>query len=481
MATITKTYDLGANTLPGGSPEITVTASAEIGYNLSESNHSEAVVYSTGQFDFALKGDGTYGIAGIGSVLSSSIEIPSEHGGVAVTQINPEAFLGNKTIVKIKIPKSITYIGSRAFRGCEKLATIEFEDDERKVIFFENPGWGTPYVQYIWNNGASGFQSNECMMDLVEGTIYSCALPKNATSLSIRSEDGNFKTMAFAAPSELEFTNCLFKATASESYVEGVNYVLNAHEYYNPGRDFKKYGGLTISQYAFSECPALTSVQLPKRLVGLGDYAFQKCTALQTVTFSDSHRLLQIGLRAFYYCTQLESVYMKNGVRIIGTSAFTECDLRTCELGMGLEDIRAEAFAGGNMYLTEIIIPTTVKRICENAFKRGGALERKVMFENRYTWVMTSSSDTPNSSEGVTLWNPADLYCEKVSSSAAKTNGDRLAYDFADKYWHRLDQMLPPQISISGDGILSMTDPLGVAEKFRIYVNGSYKCEVVVN
>lgn len=485
MATITKTYDLGANVMPGGSPEITVTASAETGYKLSESMPSESLVYSTGQFDFALKEDGTYAVSGIGTVSSSSIEIPSEYGGVSVTQINSQAFRRNATLIKVKIPKSIKTIAPQAFQGCTNLTTIEFVDDNRNVVFFENPGWTTPYVRYTWKSDSvldSNTFTDERMMDLVEGTnnIYSYALPKNTLFFGILSEDRQYHATLLSAISDLEFTNCLFKAVEDTSLSGGITHVLNAYEYYNPGEDFKQYDGLSINSQAFAECTALTSVQLPKRLVKLDTGAFQKCTGLQTVTFADSHRLLKIGSRAFYQCSQLESVYMKNGVRIIGASAFDSCTiLKTCVLGNGLEEIQDAAF-NGIIYLNEVIIPTTVKLICKNAFKRGDAVERNVMFENRFTWVMTSSYDIPNSSEGVTLWKPTDLYCTGVNSSVAKNNGDRLAYDYADKYWHRLERMLPPQIAIN-EGILNMSDPLGVAEKFRIYVNGSYKCEVVVD
>ena len=39
------------------------------------------------------------------------------------------AFFGNRSIVKIYIPQSVTKIGSSAFQGCDKLIAVEFESD----------------------------------------------------------------------------------------------------------------------------------------------------------------------------------------------------------------------------------------------------------------------------------------------------------------------------------------------------------------
>ena len=69
---------------------------------------------------------------------------------------------------------------------------------------------------------------------------------------------------------------------------------------------------------------------LPDSVTGIGDGAFQSCSALQSVTIPDS--VTSIGAYAFFYCSALQCMTIGDSVTSIGEWAFhsmlciAECD-----------------------------------------------------------------------------------------------------------------------------------------------------------
>ena len=63
-----------------------------------------------------------------------------------------------------------------------------------------------------------------------------------------------------------------------------------------------------IGNYAFQSCPSLTTVSFPN-CTSIGNYAFYSCTSLTTVSFPNC---TSIGNSAFYRCTSLTTVSFPN-------------------------------------------------------------------------------------------------------------------------------------------------------------------------
>ena len=75
-----------------------------------------------------------------------------------------------------------------------------------------------------------------------------------------------------------------------------------------------------IGDYVFQGCSSLTTVSFPAR-TSIGDYAFQGCSSLTTVSFPACTR---IGYSAFYQCYRLVSLYItaSSVCYLVASSAF---------------------------------------------------------------------------------------------------------------------------------------------------------------
>jgi hypothetical protein len=80
---------------------------------------------------------------------------------------------------------------------------------------------------------------------------------------------------------------------------------------------------ISIGNYAFQLCSGLTSVTFGPSLESIGNYAFNGCRSLTSVTIPDS--VTSIGEGAFRRCTSLTSVIIGTSITTIGDSAFQNC------------------------------------------------------------------------------------------------------------------------------------------------------------
>ncbi len=93
----------------------------------------------------------------------------------------------------------------------------------------------------------------------------------------------------------------------------------------------------------------------------IGDYAFDNCDSLTSVTIGDG--VTSIGYAAFYDCNSLTSVTIGDGVTSIGSSAFSSCDsLTSITIGNGVTNIGSYAFSYCDS-LISITIPDSVTNI----------------------------------------------------------------------------------------------------------------------
>ena len=244
-----------------------------------------------------------------------------------MTSIGNSAFSGCSSLTSITIPESVTSIGDDAFRYCYKLAEV-----------YDLTGSdGLNITAGSANNGYVGYYAVEIKKEEGLTGIY-------------YTEDNN----EFVMYKDLEENHYLVDYKG-----QGVDITLPT---FDDGRTY------SIKRYAFYKNLTITSIEIPRSVTSIGDFAFRGCSSLETVDFEESSMLTSIGEEVFYYCSSLTSIIIPSSVTSIGNSAFEDCSsLETIsfEDNSMLTSIGDSAFRNCSS-LTSITIPNSVTSICSN-------------------------------------------------------------------------------------------------------------------
>ncbi len=152
----------------------------------------------------------------------------------------------------------------------------------------------------------------------------------------------------------------------------------------------------------FAQVPNLRTLKVGSELVGIGDYAFYGCSALDSITLQNGLNTIGVGAfadcaniknvdidmiagvaiigdYAFYNCSALQSFTVPIAVRIIGNSAFEGCiNLKTIETNGNIADesvnillgeIGKRAFKGCESLQSFTIPRSLVKQVTIGAFE----------------------------------------------------------------------------------------------------------------
>ena len=201
------------------------------------------------------------------------------------------AFSNCTALTSIEIPASVETIEATAFKGCSKLATVTFEEGSQlKTI-------------------AGGYYSDS-KFNYYYGVFSDCPI----TFIEIPASVETIEAAAFKGCSKL--ATVTFEKDSQLKTIGG-------------GYSYSNYYG------AFSDCP-ITSIEIPASVTTIGTSAFANCSSLATVTFEKGSQLKTIGggysestfssyYGAFSDCTALTTIEIPASVETIEAAAFKGC------------------------------------------------------------------------------------------------------------------------------------------------------------
>lgn len=127
-----------------------------------------------------------------------------------------------------------------------------------------------------------------------------------------------------------------------------------------------------IGDNAFQGNTTIKSVTLPSGLLRIGEYAFEGCSALETIGSSEGEGLLpgsitEIGQFAFSRSGLTHSVVLPNGVTVINAGIFEHCEhIASIKLGNAVKKICSQAFINCPE-LYDVTFFNDVKDVAEDA------------------------------------------------------------------------------------------------------------------
>jgi len=239
---------------------------------------------------------------------SGQITIPSTLGKCPVVHIGNSAFAWCEELSGIEIPSSVKSIGDWAFNGCRGIENITIP---------------------------------AAVESIGRGAFFGC---DSYMQISVEKENQHYKT----------FNWCLMTKDGT-TLLRGINCDLSM-----------PLSVTNIADYAFYNCDAVTSIEIPPNVASIGEMAFYGCCWMEELTMPEG--LKEIGYGAFSTCTSLTCVNIPSSVKVIGEEAFYECQgLTDVTISEGVEMVGLNAFAYC-AELTSVTIPSSVKKICRHAF-----------------------------------------------------------------------------------------------------------------
>lgn len=405
------------------------------------------------KLDYTLSSDGSYyTVTGVGGELKDTVDIPEEYNGLPVKAISDNAFIGvnsvkefilHEGLVKIGanafngctgvenfvIPSSVTEIGNNAFSECSSamiwcLAEAKpsawsesFKDESTSIIwksgdFFTKDSAKTTYT-FTFVDGKFTYDTLNIpgtylggLVTAVKGNGIHGAV-SSLKKLTIPKPVASIGEYAFHNLSEL--TEIKFNAAECDSFnsekpsfsgagvnTDGITVIFGDTVKNVPISLFYVHSNRTEDGLT---APNIKSVAIGNSVEKIGDYAFEGCTSLTTVSVAGG----VIGNGVFKDCSSLIDVTLGDDVTRISNTAFRNCTaLKSIVIGKGVTDIGNYAFAG-----------------CT-------ALE-SVRFVSLTTWYVTQNTSDSDSSIGLKM---------NVLDDAA--NALALRDTYHDKHWFKI-------------------------------------------
>lgn len=288
----------------------------------------------------------------------TSVNIPD-----SVTSIESFAFSDCSALTSVNIPKHVTSIGYDAFSDCFSLTSISIPDSVTSIdrdAFNLCPSLSDVYYSGSKNqwDAISISSGND---DLLNATIH-----------FQNSSTGNDSIYSGKCGDNLTWTLSSDGVLTIDGTEEMYDFSLSSNAWSDYSDNIKtvivNYGVTHIGDYAFNACTNLCSVTLPESVTSIGHNAFYRCDSLTSIILPES--VSSIGEAAFRGCKALTAVNIPTSITSIENYTFDNCEsLATINIPKSVISIGLYAF-GSCASLNSIDIPESVTSIGYGAFSR---------------------------------------------------------------------------------------------------------------
>lgn len=280
----------------------------------------------------------------------TSVVIPDE-----VEAIHDEAFAHCINLTELTIPASVTTIDVRAFTYCTKLTAV----------------WNkatTP--QKIESNVFGALDKSKCKLYVPKNAVaaymnapvwkeFDIQTDEGILASGICGVEGDNLTWTLTTDGLLTIsgTGGMGWTGATAPWDTWKNAILSV---------VIEDGATDIRSYAFSECGALSHIEIPNTVTLIRDGAFFACHSLSEIAIPNG--VTDIGNYTFLQCFSLTSIVIPEGVTSIGSMTFGECgSLAKVTIPSTVTSIGAGAFKSCSS-LTSIVLPAALTTINASAF-----------------------------------------------------------------------------------------------------------------
>ena len=332
--------------------------------------------------------------ASFSGILTIPQTILIEGESYTVVGIDDMAFMGCAKLTSVTFPSTLKTIGEGVFYGCSRLTSVELPAQTVSIgneAFGDCPLLATLSLgEGLKSIGRSAFEN--CI------ALTGVSMPADMESIGALAFKGCTKLASAALGNSLTLLgDSAFYGCSALQLVELPVTVSSVGTRTFAGCSALNAVGLgnvsTIGEAAFNGCSALTEIAIPNGVETLGNYAFYGCSSLATVTLGTQERsssslktigdyafaetavksvvlpdgVSTLGNYAFNKCASLATVSLGNSLTAIGDYAFSDCKkLESVTFGSALETIGERAFASAK--ISSLVLPATVRAIGDWAF-----------------------------------------------------------------------------------------------------------------